>query len=300
MLAGADGDDRPAIDAAIDALDPATAERVVMTGRVDEAARSWLLRHAAVLAYPSLDEGFGFPLLDAMQVGVPIVASNRGSIPEVAGGAGCSCDADDADGARRQPGSARSSTTTSAARLVAAGSGTAGARSRGSDCAADLAALYRRLADESPADDRRAVRRRRRRPVPARRWRRSSSRPTRSASSTPATTPCCTAWSISPDLDTVTYTLADAIDPERGWGLADESWRAMEALAALRRRAPDGSSAAPTWFNLGDRDLATHFYRTARLAEGATLTEVTAEICAAWGVAQRLRADERPDGRRRS
>jgi LPPG:FO 2-phospho-L-lactate transferase len=51
---------------------------------------------------------------------------------------------------------------------------------------------------------------------------------------------------------------------------------------------PEGSSAAPTWFNLGDQDLATHFYRTARLAEGATLTEVTAEICAAWGVAQRL------------
>ena len=81
VLAGADGDDRPAINAAIDGLDPAAAKRVVMTGRIDEPARSWLLRHATVLAYPSLDEGFGFPLLDAMQVGVPIVASNRGSIP---------------------------------------------------------------------------------------------------------------------------------------------------------------------------------------------------------------------------
>jgi LPPG:FO 2-phospho-L-lactate transferase len=93
---------------------------------------------------------------------------------------------------------------------------------------------------------------------------------------------------ISPDLDTVAYTLADAIDPVRGWGLADESWRAMEALQRYTSVRPAGSSAAPTWFNLGDRDLATHFYRTARLGEGATLSEVTAEICSAWGVAQRL------------
>jgi LPPG:FO 2-phospho-L-lactate transferase len=93
---------------------------------------------------------------------------------------------------------------------------------------------------------------------------------------------------ISPDLDTVTYTLADAIDPGRGWGLADESWRAMEALHRYATVRPPQSSAAATWFNLGDRDLATHFYRTARLAEGATLAELTAEICAAWGVRQRL------------
>ena len=94
--------------------------------------------------------------------------------------------------------------------------------------------------------------------------------------------------SISPDLDTVTYTLADAIDGGRGWGLADESWRAMEALQRYASVTPDGSSAAPLWFNLGDRDLATHFYRTARLREGAKLSDVTAEICAAWGVTQRL------------
>ena len=94
--------------------------------------------------------------------------------------------------------------------------------------------------------------------------------------------------SISPDLDTVTYTLAGAIDPERGWGLVDESWRAMEALGRYAEVRPDGSEAAPTWFNLGDRDLATHFYRTARLREGATLTEVTAEIARAWNVAVEL------------
>ena len=93
---------------------------------------------------------------------------------------------------------------------------------------------------------------------------------------------------ISPDLDTVTYTLANAIDPDRGWGLSDESWRAMEALQRYADVRPQRSVAAPTWFNLGDRDLATHFYRTARLGEGATLSEVTAEICAAWQVRQRL------------
>ena len=90
--------------------------------------------------------------------------------------------------------------------------------------------------------------------------------------------------SISPDIDTVTYTLAGAIDPARGWGLRDETWRAMGALARFTDVRPAGSSAAPTWFNLGDQDLATHFYRTARLAEGATLTDVTAEIARAFGV----------------
>lgn len=93
---------------------------------------------------------------------------------------------------------------------------------------------------------------------------------------------------ISPDLDTVTYTLAGAIDPERGWGLRDETWRAMESLARYTGVRPADSTAAPTWFNLGDRDLATHFYRTARLAEGAPLGEVTAEIAAAWSLQQRI------------
>lgn len=93
---------------------------------------------------------------------------------------------------------------------------------------------------------------------------------------------------ISPDLDTITYTLAGAIDPERGWGLVDETWRAMESLARFEAVRPAGSAAAPRWFNLGDRDLATHFYRTARLAEGATLTEVTDEIRRAWNVPIRV------------
>jgi LPPG:FO 2-phospho-L-lactate transferase len=94
--------------------------------------------------------------------------------------------------------------------------------------------------------------------------------------------------SISPDIDTIVYTLAGAIDPARGWGLVDETWTAMASLQRYAEVRPPESQAAPTWFNLGDRDLATHFYRTARLAEGATLTEVTGEICRAWAVTQRL------------
>jgi LPPG:FO 2-phospho-L-lactate transferase len=93
---------------------------------------------------------------------------------------------------------------------------------------------------------------------------------------------------ISPDLDTVTYTLAGAIDSDRGWGLAGETWTVMEALKRYESCRPAGSSAAGTWFSLGDQDLATHLYRTHRLAEGAPLSTVTAEIAAAWGLAVRL------------
>ena len=90
--------------------------------------------------------------------------------------------------------------------------------------------------------------------------------------------------SISPDLDTVTYTLAGAIDPDRGWGLVDERGRRWSRSARYEAVRPAGSSAANRWFNLGDRDLATHLYRTARLAEGANLTDVTDEIRRAWNV----------------
>ena len=94
--------------------------------------------------------------------------------------------------------------------------------------------------------------------------------------------------SISPDLDTITYTLAGAIDPGRGWGLAGETWHAMEAIARYEPVRPAGSTAATTWFNLGDRDLATHLYRTARRAEGATPTAIADEMRRAWGLDVRL------------
>jgi len=85
--------------------------------------------------------------------------------------------------------------------------------------------------------------------------------------------------SISPDLDTVTYTLAEAVNPETGWGLVGETWQAMDALERL---------GGPTWFRLGDRDLGTHLHRTGRLADGAGLTEVTAEITRAFDIDARL------------
>lgn len=97
VLAGSPGDDAAATEQAIDALGPRVAPRVLRAGRIDDAARAWLLRHSAVVAYPSLDEGFGFPVLDAMQVRVPLVASTAGSIPEVAGDAARYCDPLDVD-----------------------------------------------------------------------------------------------------------------------------------------------------------------------------------------------------------
>lgn len=94
--------------------------------------------------------------------------------------------------------------------------------------------------------------------------------------------------SISPDLDTVVYTLAGAIDPVRGWGLEGESWTTMEALARYAEVGPPSSSAGTTWFSLGDRDLSTHLYRTARRADGASLTQITSEIARAWGLVPRI------------
>jgi LPPG:FO 2-phospho-L-lactate transferase len=80
---------------------------------------------------------------------------------------------------------------------------------------------------------------------------------------------------ISPDLDTVTYTLAGLDNDVTGWGLVDESWRVMGELGQL---------GGPVWFSLGDRDLATHLYRTGRLDDGASLSEVTSELRRARGI----------------
>jgi len=80
---------------------------------------------------------------------------------------------------------------------------------------------------------------------------------------------------ISPDLDTVTYTLADQVNPETGWGRVGETWTVMEELDRY---------GGATWFSLGDRDLALHLYRTQRLSEGASLSEVTAEVVRSHGL----------------
>ena len=83
---------------------------------------------------------------------------------------------------------------------------------------------------------------------------------------------------VCPDLDICTYVLAGVVDA-RGWGYAGDSFRCLEGLATYGREA---------WFGLGDRDLATHIHRTLRLAEGAGLAQVTAEICARLGVEARV------------
>ncbi len=84
---------------------------------------------------------------------------------------------------------------------------------------------------------------------------------------------------ISPDIDTVIYTLAGLADRERGWGVKDESWNFMAALGAL---------GGETWFNLGDRDLATHIERRRRLDCGETLSQVSATLAAARGIAHAI------------
>jgi LPPG:FO 2-phospho-L-lactate transferase len=86
-------------------------------------------------------------------------------------------------------------------------------------------------------------------------------------------------FAISPDLDTLMYTLAGLDDPERGWGRRDETWTFMAALAAL---------GGETWFQVGDGDLATHVERTRRRAAGEALSSITADFCGRLGIAARL------------
>lgn len=84
---------------------------------------------------------------------------------------------------------------------------------------------------------------------------------------------------VSPDMDTVLYTLAGVVNRETGWGLAADTTHCLRALERL---------GEATWFQLGDRDIATHLYRTRRLGEGATLSEVTRELGGRFGVRCRL------------
>ncbi|MHB8806585.1 MAG: 2-phospho-L-lactate transferase [Anaerolineaceae bacterium] len=81
--------------------------------------------------------------------------------------------------------------------------------------------------------------------------------------------------SISPDLDTVCYTLANLANPDSGWGRKNETWRTLEEVRTLQ---------GPDWFNIGDLDLATHLERTRLLQEGQKLSEITAHFCESWHV----------------
>lgn len=84
---------------------------------------------------------------------------------------------------------------------------------------------------------------------------------------------------ISPDLDTLMYTLAGLANPDTGWGRSAESWTFMQELARL---------GAETWFRIGDRDLAVHVERTRRLARGESLSSITADLCRRLGVTSRI------------
>ena len=84
---------------------------------------------------------------------------------------------------------------------------------------------------------------------------------------------------ISPDLDTLMYTLSGNSDPEKGWGLARESWNVMRAMEEM---------GGETWFQLGDRDLATHLERTRRLSEGDSLSDITTDFCHKFGIASQI------------
>jgi glycosyltransferase involved in cell wall biosynthesis len=96
VLAGPDGPDGPAVQAAVSSVGSGVRERVILPGFVDEGARRTLMEGAEVLCYPSLYEGFGFPMLEAMSLGVPVVAADAGALPEVAHGAARLVDPKDA------------------------------------------------------------------------------------------------------------------------------------------------------------------------------------------------------------
>ncbi len=80
---------------------------------------------------------------------------------------------------------------------------------------------------------------------------------------------------ISPDLDTVCYTLGGLANPETGWGRVNESWNTIANVERL---------GGPAWFRLGDQDIATHLERTRRLKEGQSLSQITRDFCKAWGI----------------
>lgn len=146
VLAGARADQSPAVDDAIAGLPSDLRERVDRLGVVDEAVKAWLLRHASVLAYPSLDEGFGFPILEAQAAGTPVVASDVGAIAEIAGdGVALVSDRSPAGFAERLAGVVDG--TTSRLGLISAGHENVG-RFSWASTASGLVDLYRRASEQ--------------------------------------------------------------------------------------------------------------------------------------------------------
>ena len=286
VLLGPDGPDQPAIDEAIARQPRPASERILLVDYVSDDERNAIVHGASALAYPSLDEGFGFPALEAMAAGVPVVAADAGSLPEVCGDAAALVDPLDANAiaGALEPRHHR--------RVGPAPAGEAGPRAHGEVLDRQVCRGHGRVVPGTGRERGAAVIGVLSGGVGAARLLVGLQRvvePSRLAAIVNvADDTTLHGLAISPDLDTITYTLAGAIDPERGWGLAGETWRVMSSLDRFAAARPVGSEAGNTWFGLGDQDLATHLYRTHRLAEGASLTEVTAEIAAAYGVEVRL------------
>jgi glycosyltransferase involved in cell wall biosynthesis len=150
VLAGAEGDDSTSVEHAIASLPAEIRDRVLRIGAVDDATKHWLLRRASVLAYPSLDEGFGFPILEAQLAATPVVASDVGAVSEIGG-----------DGVLLADGRDPSSFATALDRAIADGGLRLGLIEAGhrnvrrfdwTDTADRLVALYRQvIAESAPA-----------------------------------------------------------------------------------------------------------------------------------------------------
>ena len=150
VLAGAEGDDSPSVEQSIASLPANVRDRVLRIGPVDDASKHWLLRRASVLAYPSLDEGFGFPILEAQLAATPVVASDVGAVSEIGG-----------DGVLLVDGRDPSAFATALDRAIADGGLRLGLIEAGhrnvrrfdwADTADRLAALYRQvIAESAPA-----------------------------------------------------------------------------------------------------------------------------------------------------
>jgi len=149
VIAGRDGDDATTVATAIAALRPEVRARVIRTGPVSGASKRWLLANAAVLGYVSLDEGFGFPLLEANAAGVPIVASTAGSIPEVAGSSALYAAPGDVDAiAAHLFGMVEASTGSTRRQLMIEAGSRNLERFSWDDTVTQTVALYRRLVEQ--------------------------------------------------------------------------------------------------------------------------------------------------------
>ena len=268
MLAGRPGWGVDEIEAAL-AGAPALAGRVVRPGYVDDATRTALLRGAAVVAYPSLEEGFGLPVLEALAVGAAVVTTTGSAMEEVAGDAALLVPPGD-EAALAGALEAVLAGGPEVDRLRAAGPRTAAPYTWEASAAGHVKAYLEAAgivitvlcggvgaARVPPGPDPGGR--------PGRRHRRRQHR-RRPHAARPAHLPRPRHRHL--------HRWPTASTPSAGWGLAGETWAAMDALDRY---------GGATWFRLGDRDLATHLYRTGRLREGAGLAEVTAEVAAGVG-----------------